>query len=168
MSGWRAWLPRLHRGEGGFSEAATAIFVLPLLALLIFMLIETGWNIRYRLLLDNIVSGATRGVALDGANCNPKAGCKNASQSWSSKITTQIDTLCGTGSTARCKIVTPSRCTPQSLATKVGDTVKCTVTVSYTPLTAMASNPVSSLGFSTLLTADITTTVESAAGVGQS
>jgi len=163
---WRSWLPTWRRGEAGISEAATAIFVLPLLALLIFMLIETGMNIRYRLLVDNIVQTAVRGVALDGGDCNPRVGCRSGSQRWSSIATTQLRQLCNDSGRSRtpCGSVSVT-CRPVT-APQVGTPVWCETTFDYRPITGMASNPVTSLGFSALLNAPIKVRVESAAGVG--
>jgi hypothetical protein len=56
------------RKEGGFSELATVIFILPILVYMIFTLLEVGFEVRYRMAVDTITREAVRGAALDGGN----------------------------------------------------------------------------------------------------
>ena len=166
MTGWRSWVPRWRRNEKGVSEAATAMFVLPLLALLIFSLIETGFNLRYRMMVDSQVQDAVRATALDGGNCNPRtSGCTNASvQGHAAKALANLKVLCN--GTARCTQPPTMVCTPP-VAANAGDPVSCTATFYYRPTTGLATNPATSLGFSLLFTKPITITMVSQSGVGK-
>ena len=53
--------------ERGMSEVAGAIFVLPFMAFLIFALVETSVNMRYRILVENINQNTVQGISNDGA-----------------------------------------------------------------------------------------------------
>ena len=168
MSGWRAWIPRIRRDERGISEATSAIIVLPLLAMLLFMLVETGMNIRYRLLVDNVVQTAVRGVALDGGDCNTRTGCTGADKSWSRKASETLNALCT--NSGRCTAaggMNSVTCSPAGAANEVGDEVYCQATVTYKPLSGLSTNPVTCLGFCSLFSTPFTTKIYSSAGVGQ-
>lgn len=154
--------------ERGVAEAWTAIIVLPILVAALFLLVEAGLNMRTRATLDHIVQDTVRSVALDGGNFNPRTNVIGTS--WSAKGLATLKNACSNGS-MRCKTVPTMTCTDATpgtpdVAEMVGETVRCTATVEYKPVSMMSSNPLWSFGMSGLFTQPLTVTVESIAATG--
>jgi Flp pilus assembly protein TadG len=167
MSRIRAWLRR----EEGVSEAATAIFILPLIAALIFLIVDTGFDIRTRTVIDGIVQDTTRSVALDGGYKNARSTSLDPSysQGWQTIGTNRLIQACQSGSiqTAQNCLSLSVVCTPQ-IAANVGDNVSCSLgtPITYKTLSPMSTNPLFSFGMSGLFTTPINSTSTSVAAVG--
>lgn len=170
----RAWLYR----EDGMSEATTAIFVLPILAALIFLLIETGFNIRTRTMTDNILQDTTRSAALDGGYNNPRStllpstytNMTGTNSGWAAVGTERLQSACKSGlirSQAACgslKIVCNT-----AIANFAGDTITCSLA---TPLTYKIVSPLStsalfSFGFGPMFTTPISASISAASAIGR-
>lgn len=160
---------RWRRGEGGFGEIMATIVVLPLIASLIFLLLETGFNIHYRSAVDSITQNAVRGIALEGGDLNPRT--HTGTISWSQQAAKDLATLCGgsVGSgyypNGRCKQGPPTiSCTGAPWNT--GTSFSCTSTFWYAPISPMSTNPLWSMGMSGLFNKPITITVNSTVSGG--
>lgn len=173
----RRWLA----GERGASEITAAIFVLPFLIALLFVLIELGFNLRYRGAVDNIVQDTTRSVAADGGNLYPPAFSGpanynvggNPGTGWAGVGRARLLDLCGDGDATkwqrRCSDLRNVRmtCTPQKPGPEPGTPVECTATFPYKPVAGfMSNNPVFSLGFSGIWNSPIEVTVRSVTSIG--
>lgn len=168
---WRA-------GERGASEVTAAIFILPLLIALVFVLIEVGFNIRYRGAVDNITQDTVRGIAHDGANYWAKSytgpyDYAAPGQGWQAYAQARLVDLCkdGTSSiTKRCHRAPTITCQPQNIQALPGFEAICTTTFYYKPVAGfMLDNPVMNLGFGGIWSEDnpITVTVEAPTTVGR-
>jgi Flp pilus assembly protein TadG len=157
---WTRW----RAGEAGMGEALVAIIVLPFMVALIFVLVEVGFNLRFRAAVDAITQDAARGVAQDGGNFY--APTNTLGQAWSDWGTAQLVTLCGTTS-QRCKTVPTMACSPQIPAALPGVDATCTATFDYKPIATFTStNPVFNLGFGNMWNRPISTTVTGRTVVG--
>lgn len=178
---------RWRRGERGFGEFAAAIFVLPVLIALVFTLIELGWYLRYRAMVDEATRLTTMMVAQEGANTTqPWSALKyvDPSAKWSDFGKEQLRMLCfnaipaqtasGGGATGavpsgigqRCSQPPTMTCTPENLQENPGEVVRCNSTFYYTPLTALGRSPIFSFGFSGLFARPIEIFVVSRTSVG--
>lgn len=123
------------RQERGLSEIFSTIFILPLVIALIFVLVEIGFNMRYRMAVDDIVNDTARAVASDGTAGVPpqwsslypfggastlfdsngaiRPGAYNSSggATWERVGQQRLQTLCGSGN-QRCTGTPTMRCTP--------------------------------------------------------
>lgn len=164
----RKWL----RGEGGVSEAATAIFVLPIIGTMIFLLVDVGFNIRTRTVIDSIVQDTARSAGLDGGALNARGTQLDTAvytAGWSTVGTKRLVAACNAGqirSTAACSTLKMT-CTP-ARALNVGDLVTCKLTtgITYKTLSPLSTNPAFSLGMSGLFTTPIKVSVSSVASIG--
>ena len=164
----RRWL----RAEAGLSEAATAIIVLPLIAALMFLLVETGFNIKTRTTIDSVLQDTTRGAALEGGNHNARSSSLPTSMypnGWSSYGTQRLRAACAAGAIrlqGNCNSIGIT-CSPGA-TTRVGDVVTCslTVPVTYKTLSPLSTNPAFSFGMSGLFTTPIKSTLSSRSAVG--
>jgi hypothetical protein len=156
MNTIRRWL----KGEGGLSEAATAIFVLPFIVTTVFLLVETGFNMRSRTVLDYIVTDTVRGVALDGGNLNPRTN--SIGMAWSAKGLIAMRDACTTGA-MRCAS-TPSvsdlTCTPQQVLAMT-EMVSCSGRITYKIVSPLSSSPIWTWGMNGLFTAPISVKISS-------
>lgn len=181
----RAW----RNGETGLAEVAGAIVVIPLIFALIFTLIEVGWYLRYRAMVDQVTRSAAMMVAMDGADTqqpwSPLAGASPAawSTSWSAWGTEQLRKICHNipaqttsggavtgaipgGLGKRCEAMPSMTCTPTALPTNAGARVECRAEFAYRPITSMARNTIFNMGFGSLFDRNMTITVESVTSVG--
>lgn len=169
---------RWTAGEAGMGDAITAMIVLPFMMAMIFVLIEVGYNFRYRASVDAITQDAARGVSQDGANywsATTTLGSEYAESDgsgrngWSRWGTERLLELCGTRG-ERCDPADPApymNCDPASPQASPGALVSCTAYFPYRPLaTFTATNPVFNLGFGDLWNRPIETTVRSRTVVG--
>lgn len=161
------WLKR----EEGISEATTAIFVLPLIVALIFLVVEAGFNIRTRVMIDNIVQDTTRSAALEGGWNNPRATSLPAGKTWASVGTERLQEACRTG-TIRSKTACGSLsivCITPAVANFAGDAVTCRLgrSITYATLSPLSTNPLFSYGFQGVFTTPITSSVTSSASIGR-
>lgn len=89
-----------RRKERGFAEVAAAIFVLPLLIALVFTLIELGWYLRYRTMVEEATRITTVMVAAEGSQGRESWSALQSfpagwqSQNWSNYGTEQLRKLC--------------------------------------------------------------------------
>lgn len=154
-------------GDTGMGEAATAIIVLPFMIALVFVILETGFNMRYRGMVDNVVQDTVRGISQDGAdywaatNTVP-AGYPN----WTTYGQSRLAELCGDGS-ARCTQPPALTCWPAGPYSEPGGASGCTATFYYKPIAGFTTNnPVFNLGFGSLWADPIETTIQSRTVVG--
>lgn len=172
MQRLRSWIRgdipglRALTGDRGMGEAATAIVVLPFMIALVFVLLETGFNLRYRGMVDNVVQDTVRGISQDGAdywaatNTVP-VGYAN----WSSYGQARLNDLCN-GNT-RCTQPPTLYCEPGAPAASPGAPVFCIATFYYKPIAGFTTNnPVFNLGFGRLWDRPITTRIDSRTVVG--
>lgn len=158
MRNYFRWL----REERGLSEAATAIFVLPLIVAALFVIVETGFNIRTRAVMDHIVQDTTRMAALDGGNFNPTTN--TIGMTWQAKGQQLLAKACADKS-MRCATTPTMVCYPAGYALNVGEDVYCTATVKYKVISGLSTSTMFSFGFSGLYTSTITSTAHSVAAV---
>lgn len=151
------------KSERGLSEAATAIIVLPIILGALFVMLDVGFYMRSKAMLDIVVQDTLRGVALDGGNNNPRTNI--IGEPWSTKGLRNLNEACDSG-TLRCDPAAPIvlTCTPnQSL--RVGDNVSCEATVSYRVISPLSEGPLG-LGLQNLYTAPITVRIVGSAATG--
>jgi hypothetical protein len=127
--------------ESGVSEVFSTIFVLPLVIALIFVLVEVGINMRYRMSVDMIVHDTVRAVASDGtagvpppwssiypvnptpyANSNGvlRPGVYNGASAptWERIGQRKLESLCN--GLQRCTGIPSMKCTPTEVDAKLG------------------------------------------------
>lgn len=167
----------------------STIFILPLVIAILFVLVEIGFNMRYRMSVDNIVQDTVRSVSADGtAGCPPTwssirsatGACNGATRTWQTIGRQKLLGLCGNGA-VRCTNTTPSNlsmtCTPTQLnaiaaggtlvAPEPGLTVRCTARFPYRNLVNFTvANRTFNLGFGNLWSAPIVVTAESTTMIG--
>lgn len=161
--------------ESGMSDAAAAIFILPTIAFLIFALIDTGINFRYRAKVDEITQLTVRSMSVDGAAYwvrttrlpyTPSGGTYNpASFKWEQWGYDNLQKLCN--DSGRCKSAPEMTC---SITGEINDTegrgiaparnslVTCSSVFPYKPVSPLSYNPYTSLGFSLFLNKPIEST----------
>lgn len=170
----RMWLRR----EDGLSEATTAIFILPILAALIFLLIETGFNINTRTTMDNIVQDTARSAALDGGYNNPRStllpsaytNMAGSNSGWAAVGTQRLQAACNSGmirsqnSCSSLKIVCNT-----AIAAFAGDTITCALAspLQYKVVSPLSTSPVFSFGFGPMFTKPISVSVSAASAIGR-
>ena len=71
LKGWRAFFGHRKRDERG-AEFAAALFVFPVLFILIIGCIEIGFYVQTRMRVENVLRDAARTVAADGGDNNPR------------------------------------------------------------------------------------------------
>lgn len=154
---------RKLKEEKGLSEAATAIIVLPIILGALFVMLDVGFYMRTRSMLDTIVQDTVRGVALDGGVNNPRTNVIGGS--WQVKGQNSLNNACASGS-LRCDTGMPARmtCAP-TVAQNVGDQVWCEATISYRVISPLSEGPLG-LGLQDLYSEPITVRVEASASVG--
>lgn len=166
MKSIRKWLA----SENGVSEAATVIFVLPVIVALVFVMLEAGFNMRSRTIVDNITQDIVRNVALDGGDMNPRTNVQG--KSWSQIGLERLNSACSQN-VLRCSGTPTFSCTP-AVAANIGDVVSCTATVSYATVSPLSTSTgkfdpiglVMSLGFAPMFTAPISSTAQAVAATG--
>jgi Flp pilus assembly protein TadG len=176
-----------RKDEKGFAEALSAIVILPLLAYMIFMTFELGFELHYRAAVDSIAQDTIRQVALAGGDGNPRttdlltrtarasAGCAQSGgcNSYAEIAQNRLNNLCGVngwnGAGSRCSTTqgAPTVTCPNYNGVTFGQTLTCTVTFYYKPITSLATNSIASLGFSSLFTKPIIISISAPAAVGQ-
>lgn len=170
LSSLKKWL----KNERGVAEIYSAIIVLPVLVSLIFLLVETGFEVHYRSNVDSIVAQAVRGISLEGADYNPRVSIYpptsnvntnsgSTTNSWSSHAQQALVSLCGNNgnySVGRCSQVPTVTCSPASPGNQ-GDPVSCTADFYYRPVSPLSSQTWSSFGLSSFLTKPIVITINS-------
>src|SRR6185436_9713704 len=70
---WRAFFSHRGRDERG-AEFAAALFVFPVLFILIIGCIEIGFYVQTRMRVENVLRDAARSVAADGGDWNHRTG----------------------------------------------------------------------------------------------
>jgi Flp pilus assembly protein TadG len=168
------------RREEGLSEAATAIFVLPIIVGLLFLLVETGFNIRTRSSIDALLQDTVRSAALDGGYNNVRATTlpqtytrmANPNSGWSAVGTERLRAACNNGTIrsvgGNCNNVRVT-CTP-AVAPTPGVEVSCSLSgngISYLTVSPLSTNPLFSFGFAGLFTTPIDPTFVARAAIGQ-
>jgi len=149
-------------------EAATAIVVLPFMIALVFVLLETGFNLRYRGMVDNVVQDTVRGIAQDGARSWEATSTVPAGYGgdWQIYGQSRLAELCG--GNARCTQAPVLNCWPMGPYSEPGGDAGCEATFYYKPIAGFTtSNPVFNLGFGRLWDRPITTRIDSRTVVGE-
>lgn len=156
----RRWRTR----EAGVAEATTAIFVLPIIAALIFVLLEAGTYMHYRNRVDGIVADVVRASAMEGGWNNPRTHMVVAGNpDWITFGRAKLQEVCGT---SRCSSTPTFTCTTPAYVSNVGDPVTCTGTFYYKPVSPMGSSVAFSFGMSTIFKAPIVVTITASSSVG--
>lgn len=153
-----------RKAEEGLSEAATAIIVLPILLVTLFVMLDVGFNMRSRAMLDIIVQDTVRGVALDGGNMNPRTNSNGVS--WSERGYQLLAEACTNG-TIRCEGGTSNisfNCTP-TMASQVGDVVSCRGEFTYDVISPLSQGTFG-LGLQSLYDDPVVVTVQSRSSTG--
>lgn len=140
----RTWL----RDEAGVSEGISAIIVLPLIAFMLFALVESGIYLISRAQFDNIVQSVTRNVMLEGGYFNERGTALPDGKDWNTLGTAALQQACDSGQ-LRCIGAPTFSCNTQvapTLLTKI----ECTATMKYKPVSSLSKSKYTSLGFSGL------------------
>lgn len=170
---------RLWAGkEQGMSDAASAIFILPIIAFLIFALVDLGVNFHYRSKVDRIVQETVRSISYDGSKYWARTtvvpdGYDETSFSWETWGFDQLEKLCGADG-SRCDGSPTMKCTIADtvdvdgfVVAKYKNTeVSCEASFPYDPVSPLSKSPVTSLGFNGLLTSDIKSSSTGLTSVG--
>ena len=180
-------LAKFRREEKGFAEVAAAIFVLPILIAFIFTLIELGWYLRYRAMVEEVTRSTVIMVAAEGSTENlpwsvlrttpgPDGG---GSVDWNNYGSRQLRKLCGripaqavSGGAVvsgapengpRCQAPPQMVCTPDDMYDRQNTTnrVECRATFSYRTLTSAGRSPLLSFGFNGLFARPIVIDISS-------
>lgn len=165
-------LKRTRKDERGV-EAAAMIFVLPVLIILVIGLIDIGWMIKTRMVVQNIAQDAVRAAAADGGNWNPRTNDQGTAwdqwalnRLWDGSHCTQSS--CDRRPTVNCAQVTlVGETAPRGLqmAPRAGDLISCTVVYPYKPINEPLLNSPMGLGIGSMLK-DFTITVSYRSEVG--
>jgi hypothetical protein len=149
--------------EKGLSEAATAIFILPVILGSLFVMLDVGFYMRSKAMLDVVVQDTVRGVALDGGNNNTRTNI--IGEPWAQKGLRNLNNACESG-TLRCDPAAPITltCGPNQAA-NVGAEVWCEGTVTYRVISPLSEGPLG-LGLQGLYEAPITVRVVASAATG--
>ena len=175
MKKLRSWLRR----DDGLSEAASFIFVFPIMAALIFLLLEVGVNVQTRTAVDNIVQDTTRSAALDGGYNNPHSSLLPAAYTalpgtnsgWARVGSDRLIAACNSHqirSTVPCANLRITCNT--AIAVHAGDTITCAVAgggFRYQTVSGLSTNPVFGFGLQGLFTTPIDSSASAAAAIGQ-
>jgi Flp pilus assembly protein TadG len=148
--------------ERGVSEAVMAIIILPIITSMLFVLVEAGFNMRSRAVMDSVVQDVVRGISLDGGVNNPRTN--TLGHDWQTEGLNRLKAACTTGS-IRCKTVPTIVCSP-TVAANVGDAVTCSAQVTYKVISPLSVNPLFSLGFQGVFTSPLKVTITSVAATG--
>lgn len=147
---WAAF-SRWKQGERGFAEVAAAIITIPFMVSLIFVLIETGFNLRYRSMVDSLAQDTIRGVSMDGGT---QSSINSLGQSWDAWALAKAKLLCSkTGalagsSASRCSQDPVVTCTPSGIPLQpVGSVAQCRFIFYYKPVIGLMKSDVFALGF---------------------
>jgi Flp pilus assembly protein TadG len=177
LSGLQVW----RRKESGLAEAATVIFVLPIIFALLFLTLEVGLYMSTRTQLDNIVQDTTRSAATDGGYANSRATSLNLTaypNGWATVGTLRLRKAC-TDLNVRSKnacstlaVVCEDASGNQTAARALpfaGDTIRCRLGApfAYRVASPLSTTPVFSFGMSKLFTSTITVTAESRTALGR-
>lgn len=156
-------LQKRRDDESGLSEAATAIIVLPILLVTLFVMLDVGFNMRSRAMLDILVQDTVRGVALDGGDLNPRTNSTGAA--WSDRGFQLLQDACANG-TIRCAGAPDItfNCTP-TVAAQVGDIVSCTASFTYDVISPLSTGDLG-LGLQGLYDDPVEVTVQSRSSTG--
>jgi Flp pilus assembly protein TadG len=151
------------KSEKGLSEATTAIFVLPIILGALFVMLDVGFYMRSRSMLDTVVQDVVRGVALDGGNNNPRTNI--IGEPWSQKGLRNLQNACTNG-TIRCEAAAPITltCGPNQ-ANNVGAEVWCEATITYNVISPLSEGPLG-MGLQGLYSEPITVRVVASATTG--
>jgi len=130
LKGRRTFFSHRGRDERG-AEFAAALFVFPVLFILIIGCIEIGFYVQTRMRVENVLRDAARSVAAEGGDFNIRTRPLHVTTSISAEATSALVS----GST--CKVsqcdsgLTPLvRCTPPIVLTS-GTTVTCKLAAKY-------------------------------------
>lgn len=148
---------RWRSGEAGLGDALVAIIVLPFMMAMIFVLLEIGFNMRFRASVDSITQDATRGIAQDGAlywDATSTLGSSYGPNGWQEWGRQQLQSLCDTSGRCKAGQAPTMACNVAGGAGPLpnpGEPVNCTATFPYKPLASFTStNPIFNLGFGSL------------------
>lgn len=151
-------LKRLRRDERG-SEMAAAIFVLPVLFILLIGIIDVGWMIKTRMVVDNIISTTVKQAGADGGDYNPVA-MRPGEAAWSTQAMRTLwdggnctQSHCSAAPSVFCdKVTRPNGSVYYSQrVVDAGDVITCTVNYPYSPLSGGLLNTPLGLGIGGLL-----------------
>ena len=141
-------------------EAITMTLMVPFLIVLVLGLLNVGFYMRTRLLVDNVLTQSARAAAFDGGNYNPRLNTTGKSRS---QIAYSLLYTTGRGCRlSPCRPGTPVvTCTP-TLA-RIGENITCHVVYPYKAISqALFDQPVLGLGLGKIFrTINITVTARS-------
>lgn len=141
--------PAKRQNERGSAELVSFIFVIPLLAWLIFSLIDISLYMNARSEISNVARDAARQVAIYGGNDNPLL---NPYKSGTIAANIKKSLYSGGKCTASgCKKAPTVKCTP-AVTKKPGEMVQCSITYHYK--SALGGNPIA--GFADFLGSSFT------------
>ena len=176
MSSLRESYDRWRKGEKAFSEAFSAIIILPIVVASIFVLIEIGFYMRYRIAVDDVVHDTVRAISADGtaglpprwSNLFPAVGSPTNQDRWIYVSRERLRELCGS-TNQRCTSPPQMFCTPTgSVAANPGVVVRCTATFPYRNiLNFTVNNRTLNLGFPAFWSEPIIFTAQSQTMVGR-
>jgi Flp pilus assembly protein TadG len=157
MRRMRAAFGRLRGDERGM-EAAAMIFVLPFLFILVLGLIDIGWMIKTRMVVENITRDAARHAAFDGGNYNPRTNTEG--REWDDVAMRSlwngggcVQSGCTSAPIVDCtRITKPNGTVYRShVVQDAGDIITCTVNYKYKPINGPLMNSPLGLGIGSML-----------------
>ena len=128
------------------AEIAAMLFVLPVLLVLVIGLIDIGFALRTRMLVENAARDGARGVAADGGNLNPRTNSNGVA--WNNRVRNQLWN--GSCTMSNCSGAPTVTCTPE-VVNRSGDMVSCTIVYSYRGLNADLLNSPMGLGMGSFI-----------------
>ena len=175
-----SFMSRWFHREGGLSEVAGAIFVIPVMGFLIFALVESGINMNTRAKVNSITQDTAMSIASDGAlwwilTSPPRIDADNT---WEDVGKSSLALLCDGGGGScdeetvkmTCTITPTTANVPSSegiqVAQSAGSAVKCLAEVDYDNVSPLSGNPITSMGLSGLFNSKIESTATAQTVVG--
>lgn len=137
------WPWRRTKAEDGV-ELAAMLFVLPVLLVLLLALIDIGFMMRTRMLVENVARDGARGVAADGGNCwsrtNPGCTGSGSANAWGNRVRSQLWSdgsctlsACDGAPTVNCRKIIRTNGSTYSgnVVNHSGEYVACTINYRY-------------------------------------
>ena len=146
----RACVKRATRDDETGVEAASLIFVVPLLVVFILGLLDYGLMIQTRLGVTSVVRNAARAAAYDGGNYNPRLNRTGAGRDTLANRDLVSSSVCTLGHCLAGQL--PRIVCAPAIVRSAGDPVSCTVTYPYKPINGpLLDSPIFGLGIGSLL-----------------
>lgn len=149
-----------RRRDERAAEAVAMLFVIPVLVVLVFALIDVGMMFRSRMLVENIARDAVRSAAADGGLFNERTSTTNTSwETWAESRLVKNNGVCKVGycqhgkePTVDCWYIdaTGGRY-DGNVVHKAGDLVTCHITYPYAAINSGLLNSPIGLGMGALI-----------------